>query len=106
MVVVAEGNQNGNAFEIAEKLKEKHPEYESKVTIIGHLQRGGAPTCHDRVLASRLGFHAIDELLKGSKNVALGIVDDELVMTPFEEAITKSKAPKQSIIDIAHILST
>lgn len=106
MVVVAEGNQNGNAFEIAEKLKEKHPEYESKVTIIGHLQRGGSPTCFDRVLASRLGYHAVDELLKGNKNVALGIVDDDVRLTPFEEAITKSKAPRKSIIDIAHILST
>lgn len=105
MVIVAEGNQNGNAMEIAAKLQEVYSQYESKVTIIGHMQRGGAPSCHDRVLASRLGYHSVKQLLDGTKNVALGIVNDELCVTPFKKAISKSKKPKDSMIEMAHILS-
>ncbi len=105
MVVVAEGNQNGGAMEIAKKLKEKYTEYESKVTIIGHMQRGGAPSCSDRMLASRLGYHAILELIAGKVNVALGIVSDELCITPFKDAITQTKQPKASLIEMANILS-
>lgn len=105
MVIVAEGNGSGNAMEIANRLNEKHHGYESKVTIIGHMQRGGAPTCQDRVLASRLGYHAILELMKGSKNVALGIVNDELAITPFSEAISQTKKPKNTMLEMARILA-
>ncbi len=105
MVIVAEGNASGNAMEIASRLTEMYDGYESKVTILGHMQRGGAPSCHDRVLASRLGYNAVVELMKGTKNVALGIVDDELCITPFEEAISQTKKPKQSMLEMARILS-
>ncbi|MCL4105726.1 UNVERIFIED_CONTAM: hypothetical protein GTU68_028603 [Idotea baltica] len=105
MVIVAEGNGSGNAMQIAERLTEKYDGYESKVTILGHMQRGGAPSCHDRVLASRLGYHAVEVLLKGHKNVALGIVNDELCMTPFKEAISQAKKPKNSMLEMARILS-
>lgn len=105
MVIVAEGNKNGNAMEIATKLKEKYNVYESKVTIIGHMQRGGAPSCHDRVLASRLGYHAVLELLNGNSNVCLGIVNDALQITSFDDAISKPKIPKMEMIEMAHILA-
>ncbi|WP_235298279.1 6-phosphofructokinase [Portibacter marinus] len=105
MVIVAEGNASGNAMEIANRLNEKYDGYESKVTILGHMQRGGAPSCHDRVLASRLGYSAVVELLKGTRNMALGIVNDELCLTPFEEAISQTKQPKSSLLEMARILS-
>ncbi len=105
MVIVAEGNQNGNAMEIASKLAKIYDQYESKVTIIGHMQRGGAPSCHDRVLASRLGYHAVKELMNGKFNIALGIVNDKLMITPFADAISKAKHPTQEMIEMAHILS-
>lgn len=105
MVIVAEGNKSGNAMQIANRLNEKYDGYESKVTILGHMQRGGAPSCHDRVLASRLGYHAVEELIKGTKNVALGIVNDELQITPFAEAISQTKKPKSSMLEMARILS-
>ncbi|GLR15526.1 6-phosphofructokinase [Portibacter lacus] len=105
MVIVAEGNRSGNAMEIANRLNEKYDGYESKVTILGHMQRGGAPSCRDRVLASRLGYHAIEVLLKGESNVALGIINDELCLTPFQEAISQAKKPKSSMLEMARILS-
>lgn len=105
MVIVAEGNKNGNAFEIAEKLKKRSSKYESKVTIIGHLQRGGSPTCKDRILASRLGFHAIKQLMAGNGKVALGIVNGKICCTPFSEAISKPKLPKDELIEMAQIIS-
>jgi 6-phosphofructokinase 1 len=105
MVIVAEGNRSGNAMQIAERLTDKYSDYESKVTILGHMQRGGAPSCRDRVLASRLGYHAVLELMKGTKNVALGIINDDLAITPFAEAISQAKKPKSSMLEMARILS-
>lgn len=104
MVVVAEGNQNGNAIEIAGILKEKY-NIDSKVTIIGHLQRGGAPSALDRVLASRLGYHAVKALLAGKQNVAIGIINNKITHTPFEEAISNSKVLNKDLLEMAEILS-
>ena len=105
MVVVAEGNQNGNAVDIATYLKENH-NIDSKVTIIGHLQRGGSPSAFDRVLASRLGYHAVIALLNGIKNVAIGQVDNKIVHTPFGTAISQRKDLDQDLIDMTAILSS
>lgn len=105
LIIVAEGNQNGGAMEIAQKVSEKYSEYETKVTIIGHLQRGGAPSASDRVLASRLGFEAVNHLVNGGKSGALGIVNGKTKITSFEDAITKSKKPKESMIKMAEILA-
>ena len=104
MVVVAEGNENGNAMEIAQKVKE-HYGYEARVTILGHLQRGGSPTAVDRVLATRLGYSAVKCLVEGDKNIALGIINDELIKTPFVDAITKKKDLNKDLLDMANILS-
>ncbi len=91
IIIVSEGNKMGNIYEIAEMVRERYPQWESKITILGHLQRGGAPTCTDRVLASRLGVAAIEGLIDGRRGEAIGIVDNKLAYTSFAEAI-RSKA--------------
>ncbi|GAA5220524.1 6-phosphofructokinase [Membranihabitans marinus] len=105
LVVIAEGNKNGGATEIAKAVNELYAEIETKVSIIGHLQRGGAPSCHDRVLASRLGAAAVRALLEGTYNKAVGIINNQVVYTEFEKAISEAKKPKQSLIQMAEILS-
>ncbi|MEM0992180.1 MAG: 6-phosphofructokinase [Bacteroidota bacterium] len=105
IVIVAEGNKNGGAIEIAQKVKEKFNFYDSKVSIIGHMQRGGAPTALDRLVASRLGFKAVEKLLEGKKNVALGIVNNEVMETSFEDAISKHKPLNRDLLRMADILS-
>ena len=76
IVLVAEGSKSGGAYEIARQVNERYGEYETRVTVLGHLQRGGAPSCYDRVLASRMGVAAVDGLLQGRKDVMVGIVND------------------------------
>lgn len=104
LVVVAEGNKNGNAMEIASLIKEKYG-IESKITIIGHLQRGGSPSAFDRVLASRLGYSAVNALLDGKGNMALGVIDNKISFTSFEDAITKKKEFSQEMCHMANVLS-
>lgn len=104
MVVVAEGNQNGNAMEIAQRI-EKEYGISSKVTIIGHLQRGGSPSAFDRVLASRLGYSAVNALMDGKYNVALGVIDNQIGFTPFADAITKSKDINNDLLHMAKVLA-
>lgn len=105
VVIVAEGNRNGGAMEIAKKVQESYNQYETKVAIIGHLQRGGSPTCLDRVLASRLGYSSVRALLSGKGNVAVGVIDGEISYTSFADAIEKSKVPTIELIEMSKILS-
>ncbi|MEL6864798.1 MAG: 6-phosphofructokinase [Bacteroidota bacterium] len=105
LVIVAEGNQNGGASEIATKVMEKYDHFDIKVTIIGHLQRGGSPTAMDRVLASRLGFKAVEGLLEGQRNVMAGSINNRVEFTPIEEAIKHEKKPNQDLIRMAEILA-
>lgn len=105
VIIVAEGNQNGGASAIAEEVQKEFVDHETKVTIIGHLQRGGAPTCADRVLASRLGYGAVTGLLKGQRNVAIGVVNDHIQYTPFNEAIHKTKKLNEDLLSMAEILA-
>lgn len=105
LVIVAEGNKSGGAAEVARLVSEELPEIDAKVSIIGHLQRGGAPSCHDRVLASRLGASAVKALLERKNNKAVGIINDEVVFTEFKEAISADKNPKQGLIEMAEILA-
>ena len=104
LIIVAEGNKNGGAQEIAKQVKERI-NIDIKVAIIGHLQRGGSPTAMDRLLASRMGFAAVEGLLAGHYNVMAGIVNDEIVYTPFSEAIHKAKLPDPQLIKMAEILA-
>jgi 6-phosphofructokinase 1 len=92
IIIVSEGNKMGDTYQIAKAVRDRYPELESKITILGHLQRGGPPSCADRVLASRLGVAAIESLIAGKEGEAIGIINNQLAYTPFKEAIqTKSK---------------
>jgi len=105
LVVVAEGNENGNAQALAKLVSEKFDGFETKVTIIGHLQRGGAPSALDRLLASRMGFAAVEGLIKGESNVMAGVQKNEVVYIPFADAIGKVKAPDPELIRMSEIIS-
>jgi len=106
IVVVAEGDQIGrNIAKLALKLEKELPEYETKVTVLGHIQRGGSPSCFDRVLASRLGVGAVDALLDGKSNIMVGIEHKKVVQVPFETAITKKKTLDFDLMRVADIVS-
>lgn len=105
LVIVAEGNKHGNAYQIADAVREHLNDLDIKVTIIGHLQRGGAPSSMDRVLASRLGFAAVEALLNGKHNVMVGISNKTLTYTPFEQAISTSKDMDADLLNLAEILA-
>ena len=87
IVLVAESELTGGAMHYAERVKNEYPQYDVRVTILGHLQRGGSPTAHDRILASRLGAAAIDAIMEDQRNVMIGIEHDEIVYVPFSKAI-------------------
>jgi len=105
IIIVAEGEELGGAYEIAKKVKEKCPQYDSKVTVLGHIQRGGSPSAMDRVLASRLGNAAVNALINNKTNVMVGIVNKEIVFTPFAKAIKHHTNINMELINLAEILS-
>jgi len=107
IIVVAEGDEEGGAEDIMNKVKAKvnDPEKEFKVTTLGHIQRGGNPTARDRVLASRCGMAAVEGLLKGESNCMAGVVNGEVVYTPFEDCIGKPKQLKEDHLKLIEILS-
>ncbi|MCL1973336.1 MAG: 6-phosphofructokinase [Bacteroidetes bacterium] len=105
IVIVAEGEEQGSAVDIARKVKEKLPGYDTRVTTLGHIQRGGSPTCSDRVLASVLGHGAIEALLDGQWGVMVGQRNGQLVCTPFEEACAKHNEINKKWCEIAYVLS-
>ena len=106
IVVVAEGDEEGHAAEIADKIKEQvGDKLDIRVTTLGHIQRGGSPTQYDRILASRMGLAAVEGLMKGYKNVMAGIVNNDLVYTPFIDTIKKQKPIHDDLLRMVHILS-
>lgn len=105
IVVVAEGDDEGNAFEIAEKVQAHFTNYDMRVTVLGHIQRGGRPTCMERVLASRLGMEAVKALDLGMSNVMIGQVQSQIVYTPFEKAIKHHQEVKPYLSDLAEMLA-
>ncbi len=106
IVIVAEGDEAGGAFAIAEDVKEHMPGYDMRVTILGHTQRGGSPSCMDRVNASRLGFAAVNTLLEKRGKVMIGIVDKKIHFTSFENAIKHIQQPYRDLIKMMQVLST
>lgn len=106
IVVVAEGDEEGGAFDIARKVKEQLPDKDIRVTVLGHLQRGGAPTVQDRILASRLGVAAVEALLEGRHDAMLGLVNDRVVLTPFKDAIGGHKAIEPELFRVLEVLAT
>ena len=106
IVVVAEGDKTGkNVFEIAAYIEQNLPHYEVRVSVLGHMQRGGAPSCFDRVLGSRMGVFAVESLLEGNSQMMVGIVDERMLLHPLEDAI-KGKTPiNKNLIRVSDILS-
>lgn len=105
IVVVAEGEKLGNVYDLAKQTKDEFPDYDIRVTVLGHIQRGGSPSCADRVLASRLGFGAVVGLMEGQTNVMAGMRSNELVFTPIEEAIKKHNEINKDLLLISEILA-
>src|SRR6202008_1269439 len=92
LVVVAEGEKFGGANEVAKVIKDRLPNVETRVCILGHIQRGGAPTCLDRLIASRMGYHSVECLIEGRYNVFVGIMNNKMHYIPLENAVkTKGK---------------
>lgn len=106
IIIVAEGEEEGNAAEIAEKIRSQvQPDIDMRVTTLGHIQRGGIPTAYDRILASRLGLGALEGLMNGEKNVMAGVVNNELVYTPFKDTIRLPKPINEDLLRMVKILS-
>jgi 6-phosphofructokinase 1 len=105
IVLVAESDATGGAIGVAQRLKETHPEYDSRITILGHLQRGGTPSAQDRILASRLGAAAIDALMEEQRNVMIGINNDKVVYVPFTKAIKDDKPVDIRLMEVLKTLS-
>ena len=105
IVLVAESPITGGAMGLAERVRKEFPQYDVRVTILGHLQRGGSPTAQDRILASRMGAAAVDALLDGQRNVMVGDANDEIVYVPFSKAIKKHKPIDRDLLDTLKRLS-
>ena len=104
IIMVAEGGHAGG-FEVAEKVKARFPKFDIRLSILGHIQRGGRPTCMDRVLASRLGVAAVEALLQGHKGEMIGIVNNNIHYTPFHNAIKHISEVNPNLLRIVEILS-
>lgn len=106
IVVVAEGDKTGkNVFELAAYVEQNMPYYEVRVSVLGHMQRGGAPSCFDRVLASRMGVHAIETIIKGTSNVMVGVINDQMRLTPLDQAIKGKSEINKDLLRVTDILS-
>ena len=104
IVIVSESPKCG-ALYYAERVKKEYPQYDVRVSILGHLQRGGSPSARDRILSSRLGAGAINAILDGQRNVMIGIRNDEIVYVPFTDAIKKVKPINKDLITVLDELS-
>ena len=105
IVIVAENPVTGGATALAERVKKEFPQYDARVTILGHIQRGGSPTAFDRILASRMGEGAIEALMEGQRNVMIGIKNGRIVYVPFSKAVKHHKEINRSKLDLVKILS-
>ncbi len=105
IIIVAEGDEFGGGASVVHKIKEARPSLEVKLAILGHIQRGGSPTCNDRVLASRLAYYAVKSLLGGETSIMLGVQNNQITKTPFEKAILQNKAINLDLLEIIKTLS-
>jgi 6-phosphofructokinase 1 len=107
IVVVAEGEKMGkNVFQLKDYIEEHLPEYDVRVSVLGHMQRGGAPSCFDRVLASRLGVKAVESLIEGKTNFMVGLLADKVALTPLEQAIKGNSEIDKELLRVSDIMST
>lgn len=107
IVIVCEspGNPKGGALYYAERMKNEYPDFNTRVSILGHLQRGGSPTAYDRILASRMGVAAVKAILQGQRNIMIGIKNDEMVYVPLSDAVTCQKTISPELIRVQNELS-
>ncbi|WP_299055547.1 6-phosphofructokinase [uncultured Polaribacter sp.] len=107
IVVVAEGDKSGkNVYELAKYVEENLPEYDVRVSILGHMQRGGSPSCFDRVLASRLGVKSVELLLDGKTNLMVGLKDNEVISSSILEAIKGGHSINHELLRVSDIMTT
>lgn len=107
IVVIAEGDKIGkNVFELKDYVEANLPEYDVRVSVLGHMQRGGAPSCFDRVLASRLGVKAVESLLEGKTNFMVGLLADKVALTPLEQAIKGHSEIDKELLRVSDIMTT
>ncbi|MDD2327689.1 MAG: 6-phosphofructokinase [bacterium] len=105
MVLVTESEVTGGAMKLAQRVKKEYPQYDVRVSILGHLQRGGSPSAQDRILASRMGIAAIQALLENQRNVMIGIRENEIVYVPFKRAIRKEREISEELLEVLRISS-
>ena len=105
IVIVSESPKDGGAMYYADRVRKEYPQYDVRVTILGHLQRGGTPSAFDRILASRLGYASIEALKEGQRNVMVGISNDQIVYVPIDRAIKKDKPIDRELINVLAVLS-
>ena len=105
IVIVAEGDERGGAFEIAKLVKAKFDHYDTRVSVLGHIQRGGNPTVRDRILGSRLGMAAVEALIDGRKNIMAGLINDEVAFTPFANATKHHMDINKQMLQLVEILA-
>ena len=103
--IVLVSEKDGGAMHYAERVRQEYPEYNVKVSILGHLQRGGSPTAYDRILASRLGVASIEALKEGQRNIMVGIKNDQIVYVPISRAIKMDKPIDKELINVLNTLS-
>ncbi|MGB5370968.1 MAG: 6-phosphofructokinase [Flavobacteriaceae bacterium] len=107
IVIVAEGDKTGkNVFELKEYVEQNLPIYDVRVSVLGHMQRGGAPSCYDRVLACRMGVKAVESLLEGKTNLMVGVQDNKLILTPIAKAIKGHTKIDKELIRVSEIMTT
>jgi 6-phosphofructokinase 1 len=106
IVVIAEGDKIGKSvFELKDYVESNFPEYDVRVSVLGHMQRGGSPSCFDRVLASRLGVKAVESLLEGKSNYMVGLLCDKITLTPLEQAIKGNSEIDKELLRVSDIVS-
>lgn len=105
IVIVAEGDDAGGAYKIADAVRQRFDSFDTRVSVLGHMQRGGSPTCFDRVLASRLGVAAVDALVQGRRDNMVGVIDNKIAETPFETVVARRKEFPYDLMRVAEILS-
>lgn len=105
IVIVSESPKDGGAMYYADRVRKEYPQYDVRVTILGHLQRGGTPSAFDRILASRLGYASIEAIKEGQRNVMVGISNDQITYVPIDRAVKKDKPIDRELINVLAVLS-
>lgn len=105
IIIVAEGEEEGGAFEVARRISERFTHFETRVSILGHIQRGGSPTCMDRVMASQMGMVAVEALISGKKNIMIGVINNLPVEVPLEKAVKHHIDINETLLRMGQILS-